>query len=81
METKNLKVFLVRYKKQLKEIQVDGICIDENYLWKQFCKLNKVPKKPFKWTGQHIYDMNTMTDDDLYRNIVKVSGSIIQEMR
>ncbi len=77
----NIMTFYSRYKTQIKDFQVEGVFIDENYLWKRFCKLNKVHKKIYKWSSQDTHDMNAMTDDQLYRYIVKASGSIIQEMR
>jgi hypothetical protein len=79
-EAKQVMSFIDRYKNQLEEIKVAGIYIDDKYLWKRFCKSYKVPKKPYKWTGQEIYDMNALTDEDLYRAIVKASGSLLQEM-
>ncbi len=77
----NIKAFYIRYTTQLNKIQVKGIYIDDEYLWKRFCKLSRVPKKIYKWTSQDTHDMNIMTDGELCRAIVKASGSILQEMR
>ncbi len=79
-EAKKIMSFIDRYKNQLEEVKVPGVYIDDKFLWKRFCKLHKVPKKIHKWTGQDIYTMNALADDDLYRAIVKASGSILQDI-
>ena len=80
ISARNIKAFYSRYNTQLDDMQVEGVHIDKKYLWKRFCKLNGIPKKLYKWSSQDAYNMNAMTEDELYRAIVKASGSILQEI-